>query len=313
MTLSSFYSGRKYIYSLMKQRNGTLVKAVCMLFLAATIYTSNSYAQVFYGPYRQEGEIGVSIGAANYFGDINTRAQFNRIKPAASLFYRKNFGNYIAARLGFSFAQVGYSDVYNTHNEYMQRRNLSFNSNIWELAVQGDFNFFRFLPGEPGLNFTPYVTLGVGAFSYDPYAYLQGQKYFLRPLGTEGQYLDPAITGEAKVKTYSPIALSVPVGVGVKYALNSRFNIGAEILYRFTTTDYLDDVSSVYPGADAFPLNPDNSPSIAAQLSDRSYELGAPIGIKGRQRGNSQQKDHFMTGSIFVTFNLQSYRCPPVN
>lgn len=312
MPLSSFYTGRKNIYSLMKQRNRIFFKMSCMLFLAATIYTSNSYAQVFYGPYRQEGEIGVSIGAANYFGDINTRAKFNRVKPAASLFYRKNFGNYIAARLGFSFAQVGYSDIYNTHNEYMQRRNLSFNSNIWELALQGDFNFFRFLPGEPGLNFTPYVTLGVGAFSYDPYAYLQGQKYFLRPLGTEGQYPPPNST-EPKVKTYSPIALSVPVGVGVKYALNSRFNIGAEILYRFTTTDYLDDVSGVYPDRSVFPDNADGTPSIAAQLSDRSYEIGTPIGIKGRQRGNSQQKDHFMTGSIFITFNLQSYRCPTAN
>src|SRR5678810_291543 len=69
----------------------------------------------------------------------------------------------------------------------MQARNLSFNSNVWELAVQGDFNFFRFMPGEPGYNFTPYVTFGVGVFNYDPFAMLAGQKYFLRPLNTEGQ------------------------------------------------------------------------------------------------------------------------------
>ena len=60
----------------------------------------------------------------------------------------------------------------------MYRRNLSFNSNIWELALQGDFNFFRFMPGEPGFNFTPYITLGVGAFSYDPFAYLRITKKF---------------------------------------------------------------------------------------------------------------------------------------
>ena len=113
---------------------------------------------------RQEGEFGVGIGAGHYFGDLNTRAHLNRPKPAATLFFRKNFGNYIALRVAGSFAQLGYSDVYNDHNEFMKRRNLSFNSNVWELALQGDFNFFRFMPGEPDYNFTPYVTFGVGVF-----------------------------------------------------------------------------------------------------------------------------------------------------
>src|SRR5436190_9740585 len=135
----------------------------------------------------QEGEFGVGIGAGHYFGDLNTRAHVNRPKIAATAFFRKNFGNYIALRVGASFAQLGYSDVYNDHNEFMKRRNLSFNSNVWELALQGDFNFYRFMPGEPEFSFTPYITLGAGIFSYDPYAYLQDKKYYLRPLGTEGQ------------------------------------------------------------------------------------------------------------------------------
>ena len=86
----------------------------------------------------QEGEFGVGVGAAHYFGDLNTRAHINRPKMAATLFFRKNFGNYIALRVAGSFAQLGYSDVYNTHNEYMRRRNLSFNTNVWELGLQGD-------------------------------------------------------------------------------------------------------------------------------------------------------------------------------
>src|SRR5687767_7010797 len=82
----------------------------------------------------QEGEFGVGIGGAHYFGDLNTRAHVNRPKPAATLFFRKNFGNYIALRVGGTYARVGYSDIYNKHNEFMQRRNLSFTSNVWELA-----------------------------------------------------------------------------------------------------------------------------------------------------------------------------------
>lgn len=254
----------------------------------------------------QEGEFGIGLGAAHYFGDLNTRAYLNRPKMAASIFFRKNFNNYVAVRLGASYARLGYSDIYNGRNEFMYRRNLSFNSNVWELALQGDFNFFRFMPGDPLYNFTPYVTFGVGIFSYDPFAYLNNEKIFLRTLGTEGQgsslYPDR--------KQYSTMAISFPFGAGVKYSLNERMNIGFEILHRFTNTDYLDDVSKTYVDPSVFPLNPDGSASKAQLLSDRSYEVGEPIGIPGRQRGNSRQKDQFVTAMIHLTFNLQSYKCP---
>lgn len=140
----------------------------------------------------QEGEFGIGVGAGHYFGDLNTRAKLNRPKLAGGIFFRKNFGNYTALRVSGTFAQLGYSDVYNTHNEFMRRRNLSFNTKVWELGLQGDFNFFRFMPGEPDFRFTPYMTVGASVFNYDPYAYLGNDKYFLRQLGTEGQGLDSA-------------------------------------------------------------------------------------------------------------------------
>ena len=257
----------------------------------------------------QEGEFGFGMGAAHYFGDLNTRAHVNRPKIAATAFFRKNFGNYIALRVGASFAQLGYSDIYNTHNDYMKARNLSFNSNVWELALQGDFNFFRFMPGEPGYNFTPYITFGIGVFNYDPFAMLSGQKYFLRPLNTEGQgnslYPDR--------KPYGSMAFCVPFGAGFKYCINESINVGFEIVHRVTGTDYLDDVSTTYVDPSVFPPLPDGSPSPAYLLHDRSYELGEPIGITGRQRGVSTQKDQFITGIFYISFNLQSYRCPTAN
>jgi len=276
----------------------TAILAVTMCF-----YSSIGYAQE---PIVQEGEFGVGIGAAHYFGDLNTRARLNRPKIAAGIFFRKNFGNYIAARVVANFAQLGYSDIYNKQNEYMRLRNLSFNTNLWELSLRGDFNFFRFLPGDPDFNFTPFISLGVGVFSYDPYAYLQGQKYFLRPLGTEGQ--GSALYPDRK--PYGSMALCIPIGVGFKYALNDRLNIGLEITHRFTTTDYLDDVSKTYVDPAVFPPLPDGSPSPALLLSDRSYEFGTPIGIKGRERGIDTNKDQFVTAMIYFTVNLQSYKCP---
>lgn len=276
------------------------ILAVLIICLPVSVFSQNAIVQ--------EGEFGFGIGAAHYFGDLNTRAKLNRPKPAASIFFRKNFGNYIALRISGNFAQLGYSDIYNTHNETMRRRNLSFNTNVWELGLQGDFNFYRFMPGDPDFRWTPYVTLGASIFNYDPYAYLGGEKYFLRQLGTEGQGKDSTAPAQ-----YASMAVAIPFGVGIKYAINERINVGFEIVHRFTNTDYLDDVSRTYADKGLFPPNPDGTPDPALLLSDRSYETGTPIGIKGRQRGNSQNKDQFVTALFFISFNLQSYKCPTAN
>ena len=283
-----------------------MMKKFLLLYTVGVLVTISVNAQ--YQSTVQEGEFGISAGASHYFGDLNTRAHINRPKPALGIFFRKQFGNYIALRVSAHYAQLGYSDVYST-NEFQQRRNLSFNTNIWELAVQGDFNFFKFVPGDPYNRFTPYITLGVGAFSYDPYAYLASQKVFLRPLGTEGQ----GYTQYPDRKPYGTMALCVPFGVGIKYNLTPRTNIGFEVVYRFTNTDYLDDVSSTFVNPSIFPKLPDGSASIAELLQDRSYETGEPIGFvngTARQRGYPKQKDQYVMAEVTLSFNLTSYRCP---
>ena len=155
-----------------------------LLFVFLLITTFNLSAQT--SAYLQQGEFGVTLGSAHYFGDLNTRSGLNRPKPAVGAFFRKQFGNYIGLRVSAHYAQLGYSDIY-SKNDYQKTRNLSFNTDIFEFAVQGDFNFFRYDPNDLLHGFTPYVTLGLGVFSYDPYAYYNGTKVYLRPLGTEGQ------------------------------------------------------------------------------------------------------------------------------
>jgi opacity protein-like surface antigen len=265
---------------------------IVIVFIAFNIKARAQYEAV------QEGEYGISAGVAHYFGDLNNRAAFNRPKIALGAFYRKQFNSYAGVRLTAHFAQLGYSDQY-SQNAYQRSRNLSFNTNIFEVALRGDFNFFQYNPTDPNHSFTPYATIGVGVFSYDPYAYLAGQKYFLRPLDTEGE------TFYKGRKEYGTMAVCIPVGMGVKYAVSDKVNISFEIAYRFTTTDYIDDVSTTYVGIDKFPVS-----SVAAQLQDRSYELGTPIGIEGRQRGFSKQKDSYAIAEFGISFNIISYRCP---
>ena len=157
------------------------------LFFGAMILSIGFQASAQEDAIVQEGEFGFSVGAAQYFGDLNPNPRFNTPNLAASAFFRKNFGSYVALRVAASYAFLAYSDRLNTDNEFMYRRNLSFNSNIWEGAIQGDFNFFKYIPGSNFHRFTPYITFGIGIFNYNPYTYYQGQKVYLRSLGTEGQ------------------------------------------------------------------------------------------------------------------------------
>ncbi len=281
------------------------MKHVFLVGLAVFCFFTQSRAQTD-NSYLYQGEFGVLGGVSQYFGDLNPDYHFNTPKAAFGVFFRKQVTDYIAIRIQGQFAQLGYSDVYNTQNAFDLRRNLSFNTNVWQLGFQGDFNFLRFVPGDGDHRSTPYLTIGVGMFSFDPYAYLDGQKYYLRELGTEGQAV-----GYDGRKPYNNIAMYIPLGLGYKYNLNPKMNIGFEIVYNFTTTDYLDDVSKTYAGINSFPPAPPSPPSPAALLQDRSYETGTPpIGTAGRQRGYSNQNDGFLYAEIMFSFNISSYRCP---
>ena len=282
-----------------------------LLIIFVTISSIN-YTQAQHGSYDANelaGEVGVTVGVAHYFGDLNTRAGLNRPKPAIGAFYRKQFNNYLGVRLGIHWAQLGYSDVY-SKNDFQKRRNLSFNTDIWEFALSGDFNFFKFIPGDVRYPFTPFVSLGVGVFSYNPYAYLNNKKVFLRPLGTEGQNINYMGADGKTRKPYGSMALCIPIGFGIKYNVSERMNLSFSVTHRLTATDYLDDVSKTYVGVDKFPTLPNGDLTNAGILQDRSYEKGTPIGIEGRQRGWSKQKDQYIIAEVGFTFNINSYKCP---
>ncbi len=273
-------------------------------FVILSFLLTSVKAQTQQYEYVQEGEFGITAGVAHYFGDLNNRAGINRPKIAIGAFFRKQFGNYTSLRITGHYALLGYSDIY-SDNEFQKRRNLSFNSNIFEIAARGDFNFFKFIPTDPNHIFTPYATVGIGIFSYDPYALYQNKKVYLRPLNTEGE------TFYKGRKAYGSMAVCFPIGFGLKYAITDKINISFEVAHRFTTTDYLDDVSTTYIGVDKFP-SPNGGKSLAAIMQDRSVETGdgTPIGIEGRQRGFSKQKDQYAIAEVGISFNITSYRCP---
>jgi hypothetical protein len=45
-------------------------------------------------------------------------------------------------------------------------------------------------------------------------------------------------------------------------------------------------------------------------LQDRSFEKGVIIGVEGRQRGWSKQKDQYVIAEFGLSFNISTYKCP---
>lgn len=253
-----------------------------------------------------EGEIGISAGLAHYFGDINPNVGLQRPKGAFGVFFRKQFGDYVALRLNGQYADVGYSD-FRSKDRVQQERNLSFNSDLYSVSIRGDFNFFRYNPGSSYYRFTPFVSIGVGRMWFNPYTYLpfESKPYFLREYVTEG------IQYEKSTTIY-------PIGIGLKYNLNKNMNIGFELTHNITQTDFLDDVSGLYLSPDAFigstPSDIKNTPRNRTRLAlhDRS-DPSKPYGQPGKMRGfGSELNDTYVTAEITLSISFSSYRCPKV-
>lgn len=257
-------------------------------------------AQTFYSAY----EWGYVVGGSQYFGDLNDNYGFKYVRPALGIFGRYHLSPYISVRGTVSYTKLGYDDKFSS-NAFNQKRNLSFRTDVVEVAAQAEFNFFRFATGEDNSRFTPYLTGGIGAFYYNPYTELNGTKYYLRPLGTEGQ------NAGYDNRKYSSISMVFPIGVGFKYWMRPGVNVGFEIADHLTTTDYLDDVSTTYVGADKFPNDPQN-PNPAYILQDRSTQItpNDPLGRAGKQRGNSSSFDQYMYFVFNLSIQLKTYKCP---
>ena len=155
------------------------------LFIVLFIGSIQSKAQ-YLESFEHVGEFGISVGVAHYFGDLNPNINFNKPKFSGAIHYTKQMNNYVGIKISATYAFLAYADKY-SKNVVQQIRNLSFNTDVYEFSINGTFNFFQFNPGFEGYNYTPYIGIGFGVFSYDPYTIYKGEKYYLRTIGTEGQ------------------------------------------------------------------------------------------------------------------------------
>ncbi len=246
--------------------------------------------------YAQKGqEVGGWIGISHYFGDLNTDYSLNDPGPAIGLVVRQNFNERLCLVGGINYARVGARDE-DSQNTVEATRNLSFKSNVFDANLGLEFNFFTYIHGSKKYYYTPYATAGLVVAKFNPTAELNGTKYNLRDFNTE--------TSNA----YSTVSPGLAFGVGFKWDLNYRWSFNVGLQARRLTTDYLDDVSTVYPDFNSLQGGPTG---ISAQLSDRSGVEG--FATAGRQRGNSLNNDTYAIIHISMVRFFTQLECPKVS
>jgi len=263
-------------------------RRIKLLFIVAFVFSFNTKAQQF----RPNTEIGILLGTSYYLGDLNT-THFNQPLPAAGLIIRKNIDKRFAYKAEVMYLNIQ-SDERKSEDTIAKNRGLHFKSPIYELSGQVEFNFLPYQPGNPLYTWTPYVYTGVSLFHFNPQAEDSiGSWVDLQELGTEGQ----GTTEYPNKEKYSLIQYAIAIGGGFKIAVNPSFNIILEYGARKTFTDYLDDVSTIYPGG-----------GVTGMTSEAIY-MSDPSGShkKDEQRGSTKvANDWYSFVGITLSFKLNN-------
>jgi len=285
---------------IMKRLKSSSFKNKSLLLLSLCIaFGFNATAQ-----YKENTEVGFIGGVSYYLGDLNT-THFFQAAPAAGLVVRKNIDERFSYKAEALYLRLQ-SDETDSKDIIAANRGLHFRSSVFELSGQLEFNFLPYETGNPLYTWTPFVYTGISLFHHNPKAEnLNGEWIELQPLGTEGQ--GTTLFGKGTSydrREYSLIQFSIPMGGGVKIAVNKSFNIILEYGARKTFTDYLDDVSTTFVGSSpAFP-----SSDYPSEMSNEAALMSDPLGThkKDDQRGDPNKKDWYSFAGITLSFKLNN-------
>lgn len=268
---------------------------IVLLIITSLVFNLASTAQQF----KPNTEVGLLLGTSYYLGDLNT-THFNQASATAGLIIRKNIDKRFVYKAEVMYLNIK-SDERQSSDTIALNRGLHFRSPIYELSGQIEFNFLPYQSGNPLYTWTPFVYTGISIFSFNPQAEnINGEWVDLQELGTEGQGTTTEFNGNTRSK-YSLIQFAVPIGGGLKIAVNENFNIVLEYGARKTFTDYLDDVSTTYAG-------PNINGSWPVEMSDLAQQMSDPNGthVKDEQRGNPDKKDWYSFAGITLSFKLNN-------
>ncbi|PDH46893.1 MAG: hypothetical protein CND37_05705 [Bacteroidetes bacterium MED-G20] len=235
--------------------------------------------------------------ARGFLWDINA----DQTKYVANFSYKYYLKSKIGLKINMVYSKVSGNDE-STTDKHRRARNLNFETTIIEGSAVFEWTiipeksgsrynlknkFGKSIGAKNPLGFGLYAFGGIGGFYYNPFGYNNfgsaKTKFELRPLRTEGQglkapndafyandverginYQDYAFPkSNAGDGTYGKFAICTPVGFGIKKSFHGTAGIMLEAGFRFTNTDYLDDVSTRYFSPSALDLWNTNSALIS--------------------------------------------------
>lgn len=163
-------------------------------------------------------EIGVGAGMVAYEGDFNGNVTKN-MQPMASLILRRVINPYMGLKLDLSYGKLkGSSAGLETWYPEYSDNPVEFSNTLIDLGVTYEYNFWPYGTGREyrgAKRLTPFIFLGLGA----TYVKADAQNVF---------------------------TANLPIGLGVKYKIGPRLNLGLEWAVHFSLSDKLDGVADPY-------------------------------------------------------------------
>jgi hypothetical protein len=290
-------------------------------------------------PFRYSS-VSIGFGSTHYYGDLGPdnflKATSKDMSWNIALSYSYSLTKKIHIGANISYIRLTGDDIY-ADNDLKYIRNLHFRNDIKQLSFFCQYHPLNYsIDFRKRLEISPYLTAGIAYFFHNPKAKLPqilGDSWVdLQPQSTEGQGLNSIYPDPYKLSGFA-----LPLGLGIRYKYNKKIDFSFEITYHITFTDYIDDVSGIYPN----PLLLSNK--IAVALSNRSREPfssstgqsradrvisylksqgenssqpftsnDSAFGSIGTDRGNSSNNDSYITTSLKIHFLFpeSTLKCP---
>lgn len=217
------------------------MKKLLFLFIIFFLFSLTVDSQIW-KMRRYEGLFGV--GTAHYFGDIGGYPKgenllglrdidFTQLRPTLYIGMRYKLYETVALKLNLSYGYLHGDDA----GDVNDARNFKFYTGIFEPSFQVEYSFLK---EKEAMSYLMMKGKGINQFnaSLNAYVFAGIGGAFFKTTGNE--------TLEEVGLEYNTTTLVFPLGIGIKYGLNTSWSLGFDLGGRFTTSDYLDGYTSQY-------------------------------------------------------------------
>ncbi|OJW81371.1 MAG: hypothetical protein BGO69_13825 [Bacteroidetes bacterium 46-16] len=280
--------------------------------------------------------LGINFGMTDLWADIGTKKIMDHYSNGSYLdrpcFMGGLFGRYtihpaLCLRLGLNYGTLYATDKWNEGNarkatyisdDYYQRyvRNLEVRTNMWEANLMFEFNPRRLNIGPRTARgrFNPYLLAGFGYFHFNPQGILPSRGGTQQPkwVNLKDLHLEGDGWGAGYPEEINYWQMEVPLGIGVRWSLGEKLDLGLEYIYHYCFTDYLDNVSTNYVDPNQFDthLDPDKA-QVAREMYDKSWQITNYANRSvGDVRGNKSVNDAYSVINITFFYKVKSRRTP---